>query len=187
MGSIVAQSGDVDQCGKRLEGPVQLDNPFWRFSLAVHGAPGVDDECLTLQDAHGIDVDVLLFCVWVGSRGTLLTAENMAAIETLVQPWRDTAIRPLRAARRGIKTLPQMADADVAALRKDVAALELRAEQIEHAMLYAMAATLGPTTTVAPLDAMRCNVSALGRGRSVPGLDAPRLIEAALKLSFGVA
>jgi len=80
-----------------------------------------------------------------------------------------------------------MADADVAALRKDVAALELRAEQIEHAMLYAMAATLGPTTTVAPLEAMRCNVSALGRGRGVPGLDAPRLIEAALKLSVGVA
>jgi hypothetical protein len=34
---------------------------------------------------------------------------------------------------------------------------------------------------------MRCNVSALGRGRGVPGLDAPRLIEAALKLSFDVA
>ena len=67
---------------------MHLDNPFWRFSLAVHGAPGVDGECLTLQDAHGIDVDVLLFCVWVGSRGTLLTAESMAAIETLVQPWR---------------------------------------------------------------------------------------------------
>ena len=85
-----------------------------------------------------------------------------------------------------IKTLPELADADVAALRKDVAALELRAEQIEHAMLYAIAATLAPTTTVAPLEAMRCNVSALGRGRGVPGLDAPRLIEAALKLSFGV-
>ena len=64
----------------------------------------------------------------------------MAAIEALVQPWRDTAIAPLRAARRGIKTLPEMADDDVAALRKDVAALELRAEQIEHAMLYRVGA-----------------------------------------------
>ena len=166
---------------------MQLDNPFWRFSLAVHGAPGVDDECLTLQDAHGIDVDVLLFCVWVGSRGTLLTAESMAAIETLVQPWRDTAIRPLRAARRGIKTLPELADADVAALRKDVAALELRAEQIEHAMLYGMVPALGSATGIAAEEAMRRNVSALGRARGVPGLDAPRLIEAALKHRDGVA
>ena len=73
--------------------------------------------------------------------GTLLGGDDLAAIEALVQPWRDTAIPPLRAARRGIKTLPEMADADVAALRNDVAALELRAEQIEHAMLHGMVAT----------------------------------------------
>jgi len=183
----VAQSRDGDQCGKRLEDPVQLDNPFWQFSLAVHGAPGVDAECLALQDTHGIDVDVLLFCAWVGTQGIVLTADNMAAIEALVRPWRDTAIAPLRAARRGIKTLPQMADADVAALRKDVSALELRAEQIEHAMLYGMVPALGSATGIAAEEAMRRNVSALGRARGVPGLDAPRLIEAALKHRDGVA
>ncbi len=160
---------------------MQCDNPFWRFSLAVHGAPGVDDECLTLQDEHGIDVDVLLFCAWVGTRGTLLSAEDMAAIEARVQPWRDTAIAPLRAARRGIKALPELADADVAALRKDVAALELRAEQIEHAMLYQLVPALDPGTVTATEEAMRRNVSALGRGKGAPELSAPRLIEAALK------
>ena len=165
---------------------MQLDNPFWQFSLAVHGAPGVDAECLMLQDTHGIDVDVLLFCAWVGTQGIVLTDAHIAAIEALVGPWRDTAIVPLRAARRGIKTLPEMADAAVAALRKDVAALELRAEQIEHAMLYGMAPALGSATTAAE-EAMRRNVSALGRARGVPGLDAPRLIEAALKHRDGVA
>ena len=160
---------------------MQCDNPFWRFSLAVHGAPGVDGECLAAQDAHGIDVDVLLFCVWAGARGILLTDENMAAIEALVRPWRDTAIGPLRAARRGIKTLPEIADADVAALRKDVSALELRAEQIEHAMLYQFVPSLGPATVTATEEAIRRNVSALGRGKGVPGLAAPRLIEATLK------
>ena len=161
---------------------MQLDNPFWQFSLAVHSGPGVDAECLALQDTHGIDVDVLLFCAWVGTQGIVLTADNMAAIEALVRPWRDTAIAPLRAARRGIKTLPEMADAAVAALRKDVAALELRAEQIEHAMLYGMAPALGSATTAAE-EAMRRNVSALGRSKSVPALAAPRLVDAALKLA----
>jgi uncharacterized protein (TIGR02444 family) len=166
---------------QRVEVPVQCDNPFWRFSLAVHGAPGVDDECLTLQDEHGIDVDVLLFCVWVGTRGTLLDGDDLAAIEALVQPWRDTAIAPLRATRRGIKTLPEATDDDVAALRKDVAALELRAEQIEHAMLYGLVPTPGSATSAAAEEAMRRNVSALGRSTGAPGLAAPRLIEAALK------
>ena len=162
---------------------MQLDNPFWQFSLAVHGAPGVDAECLALQDTHGVDVDVLLFCVWVGARGTRLTDDDLASIEALVQPWRDTAIAPLRAARRGIKTLPQMEDAEVAALRKDVAALELRAEQIEHAMLYQPVQTLGAAPGSAE-EAMRRNVSALGRGKGVPALAAPRLVEAALKLGI---
>jgi hypothetical protein len=117
----------------------------------------------------------------------VLTDEHMAAIEALVRPWRDTAIAPLRAARRGIKTLPEMADADVAALRKDVAALELRAEQIEHAMLYRLVPALGSTSGTAAEDAMRRNVSALGRAKGVPRLAAPRLIEAALKHRDGVA
>ena len=160
---------------------MQRDNPFWRFSLAVHGAPGVDAECLALQDQSGIDVDVLLFCVWVGTQGIVLTGANMAAIEALVQPWRDTAIAPLRAARRGIKTLPQAADDDIAALRKDVAALELRGEQIEHAMLYQLVPALGSASGTAAEEAMRRNVSALGRSKGVPGLAAPRLVEAALK------
>ena len=159
---------------------MQLDNPFWRFSLGVHGAPGVDAECLTLQDTHGIDVDVLLFCAWTGTQGIALTDAHMAAIEALVQPWRDTAIAPLRIARRGIKALPQMADDEVAALRKDVAALELRAEQIEHAMLFAMAPTLGCAGSVAAGEAMSRNVAALGRSKGAPALAAPRLIEAAL-------
>ena len=162
---------------------MQCDSPFWQFSLAVHGAPGVDAECLALQDTHGIDVDLLLFCAWTGAQDILLTDADMAAIEALVRPWRDTAIAPLRAARRGIKTLPQMADADVAALRKDVAALELRAEQIEHAMLYAVASTLGSASGTTAEEAMRRNVSALGRAKGVPELAAPRLIEAALKLA----
>ena len=162
---------------------MQLDNPFWQFSLAVHGAPGVDAECLMLQDTHGIDVDVLLFCAWVGRQGIVLTDAHMTEIEALVRPWRDTAIAPLRAARRGIKTLPQMADADVAALRKDVAALELRAEQIEHAMLYGMVPALGSAAATGAEEAMRRNVSALGRTKGVPGLAAPRLIEAAVTLA----
>ncbi len=118
---------------------LELDNPFWRFSLAAYAAPGVADECLALQDTHGIDVNVLLFCAWVGTaRRTVLTADDLATIEAGVQPWREAAVHPLRAARRGIKAL-SAADDEIATLRKDVAALELRAEQVEQAMLYRMA------------------------------------------------
>lgn len=53
---------------------LNLENRFWRFSLAVYAAPGVADECLALQERCGIDVNILLFCAWVGgARRILLT------------------------------------------------------------------------------------------------------------------
>jgi uncharacterized protein (TIGR02444 family) len=163
---------------------LQCDNPFWRFSLAVYAAPGVAAECLALQDTSGVDINVLLFCAWLSvTKRSVLTAQDLAAIEAAVQPWRDAVIRPMRGVRRDIKAMPDSANDDVAALRKDAAALELRAEQVEQAMLYRLMPTLSapPAATTAE-DATRRNVSAL-LDRTAPAssnASAPRLIEAAL-------
>lgn len=46
---------------------LQRENEFWQFSLAVYAAPGVEAECLALQEALGIDVNLLLFFVWLGA------------------------------------------------------------------------------------------------------------------------
>jgi len=163
---------------------LECDNPFWRFSLAVYAAPGVADECLGLQDTLGIDVNVLLLCAWLGSvRRLVLTADDLATIEAAARPWREAAVQPLRAARRAIKAMPDAASDAVIALRKDIAALELRAEQIEQAMLYRMAPTLGGTGAAPAADeATRRNIAAF-LGNCKDSRDTPpalRLIEAAL-------
>lgn len=163
---------------------LQCDNPFWRFSLAVYAAPGVAAECLALQDTSGVDINVLLFCAWLGAaKRSVLTTQDLAAIEAAVQPWRDAVIRPTRGVRRDIKAMPDSTNDDVAALRRDAAALELKAEQIEQAMLYRLMPTLSapPAATTAE-DATRRNVSALldRRAPASSEASAPRLIEAAL-------
>jgi uncharacterized protein (TIGR02444 family) len=170
----------VLSCKKQRSGATQgltvleTDNPFWRFSLAVYAAPGVAAECLAVQDTRGVDVNVLLFCAWLGTRKIVVTTDDLAATEARVRPWREAAVQPLRAARRGIKTLPDATDNEIAALRKEAAALELRAEQIEQAMLYGIA--LGGAATTTAGDAIRLNLSAL-LGHDVP---VPRLVDAAL-------
>ncbi len=45
---------------------LQYDNDFRCFSLAVYEQAEVAQECLQLQQAIGIDVNLLLFCAWVG-------------------------------------------------------------------------------------------------------------------------
>lgn len=131
---------------------IELDNPFWRFSLAVYAAPGVQAECLAAQDEHGADVNVLLYCLWLAAaERRALDADAMRAVLAAVEAWGRSVVLPLRAIRRGMKPMPEMEHVDVQALRQGVAAIELRAEQIEQAFLFALPRGRCPQRAEAPL------------------------------------
>jgi uncharacterized protein (TIGR02444 family) len=145
---------------------LDCDNPFWKFSLAVYAAPGVAAECLALQSGLNTDVNMLLFIAWLGrAHGMALSDDLLTALDTHIQIWRDTAVRPLRAIRQNIKRLPAMADGSVQDLRSQIAGLELRAEQIEQAMLFALSRELsgdsGMTLGMTAAEAVHHNVTAL--------------------------
>lgn len=128
-----------------------LDNAFWKFSLAVYMAPGVADECLAVQEQYGVDVNVLLFCAWLGiARKVALTPGDIEAVGAEVGVWHESAVKPLRGVRRYMKNVP---GGDVAALRTRVKAAELEAEQVEQAMLFAYAEAHWPRDGEAALPA----------------------------------
>jgi uncharacterized protein (TIGR02444 family) len=116
---------------------------FWRFSCAVYGRPGIAGSLLALQDEAGADVNLALLCLWLGLRGRPLDAAALAAAERAAEPVRAGVLRPLRAARRGLKAL-----GGPASLYRDANDLELAVEQ------FAQRALLGslPPGTV-PLEA----------------------------------
>ena len=117
--------------------PLEIDNPFWQFSLRVYGAPGVSEECLELQDKLGIDVNVMLYAVWLGAaRGVTLREGDLARIEDVIAIWSANVVQPLRKVRRAMKAIPDIADPQLQALRKRVAETELFSEQIEQALLF---------------------------------------------------
>ena len=140
---------------------LRCDNPFWNFSLAVYAQPGVAAECLALQSALNIDVNVLLFCAWLGAdRKIVLSADRFAAIDAQAQGWHGTVVRPLRAVRQAMKPMPEITDDTVKALRKDIAAIELRAEQIEQAMLFEVAGQIcAGTAATSAEQAITANVT----------------------------
>jgi uncharacterized protein (TIGR02444 family) len=169
--------------GDRMaEAPLQLDNPFWRFSLAVYAAPGVEEECVALQQTHGIDVNVLLLCAWVGAERRLtLTEKNLELIMGETKTWHQTVVVPMRTVRQGLKMLPQIAETAVQDLRKGVAASELCAEQIEQALLFRAAQDLRVGAAAAEAS-VRGNVDTFLRWRIPSGQTFPceHLIAAAL-------
>ena len=77
---------------------------FWEFSLTVYGAPGVQEECLHLQERYGVDVNVLLFCTYIGAvHGALLSDRDVRAAAAATSDWNRTIVGSLREARRALK------------------------------------------------------------------------------------
>src|SRR5690242_18092915 len=113
----------------------ELNNPLWRFSLTIYAASGVSAECLNLQDAFGIDVNLLLFCAWLGADlHVLLTSRDIQEASAAVQDWHDRVVRPLRSVRQAFGPNDRQSP-----LRLKVKAIELESEQFEQAMLYEFA------------------------------------------------
>jgi uncharacterized protein (TIGR02444 family) len=114
-------------------------HPFWDFSLRVYGQPGVAPACLDLQDRHGLDVNLLLLCCWLGHcRKAKPTRAEIARLADAVAAWHNDVVRPLRQARRRLKAPgPAIPPALAEALRQEVKRIELDAEQIEQLALAA--------------------------------------------------
>ena len=163
---------------------LQLENPFWTFSLDVYARPGVAEECLALQAGYGIDVNALLFCAWAGAmRRALLSERQAAGIVARVEAWQQRTVQPLRTIRQALKEMVAIGE-PVAALRKDVAAAELKAEQIEQAILFASAAALLDGARAAPAEeAVPANLACFLHHAAA----ADRLAAAALAFAAGHA
>ncbi len=113
------------------------DSPFWDFTLAVYRREGVAPACIALQDGLGLDVNFLLFCVFAGSRGVALHAEEFARLETCAAPWRQNVIHPMRRARRWLKEQTLLPAPAVDALRCAILAQEIEAEGVQQRLMEA--------------------------------------------------
>lgn len=121
-----------------------LDGPHWTFALELYGREGIQAAFLHLQDRFGVDVNVLLICLYGASRlGVGITTREVTLLDESVATWRAEIVEPLRSVRRGLKSgawpAPRAATEGV---RDIVKRAELRAEQIEQAVLAGRLDTL---------------------------------------------
>ena len=124
--------------GNELEGSdlkELAEGAFWRFSLKVYGGKGMEEACLRLQDDFGLDVNLVLFCLWAGSRGQEIEVAKLAGIEARAAVWQAEAVTPLRQVRRWLKTQQAIDNPKAEVLRQALKAQELRAEAIEQEFL----------------------------------------------------
>ncbi len=128
---------------------------FWDWSNRVYRLPGVADRLIALQDAHRLDVNLVLWCAWTGLTRGAVKPKSVRKALAASEDWNSQVVKPLRAARKALKSAPDEADgAD--ALKKKVKEAELDAERIEQSLLEGIAPT--DTESAASAEAALANL-----------------------------
>ncbi len=112
-------------------------HPFWDFSLKFYRQPGVADACLFVQDRYGLNVNFILFCVWLAKTGGgALSAEQITVALQRVSDWEASVIKPLREIRRVCRHealgIPEFL---LQIYQPEVESAELEAEHVEQLVL----------------------------------------------------
>src|SRR5215469_13385676 len=117
--------------------PQAAFNELWRFSLNFYDRPGIAAALIELQDSAGLDVNLILFALWLGLSGRgRLDKLRLIAAEQAVAAIRANVVMPLRGLRRRLKSID---DADIQRLREKSAALEIDAEKAAQDRLVVLA------------------------------------------------
>jgi uncharacterized protein (TIGR02444 family) len=123
-------------------------NPFWDYALELYRRERVEAACLELQQRHGLDVNVVLFCCWLGQRGVVVDEAALGRIADAAEAWQEEFVRPLRTVRSRLKaalteprpgSIPARWPELAAALRQRVLALEIDGERLEQLLLVELA------------------------------------------------
>ena len=169
------------------EQPTQTDTPFWRFSLSFYRQAGVAEACIALQDDCGVDVNLMLFLLWLAANGRQVSLENIKELDQTVRSWRDLTIIPVREVRRKLKAAPTLVEAGKQeAFRTKIKAIELEAERLQQEALYARSRLTPRDSEARPPAAARANLAAYERvlGARFPNPALDRLVSAFEVINF---
>ena len=116
---------------------------FWDFSVRTYRTPGVPEACLSLQNDHGADVNMLLYCCWAGAAVGPLEGELFNRASEFSAHWAENVVIPLRDARTWMKRTGCDSDpvptASCMALREEIKNVEFAAEKMQQQVLESMA------------------------------------------------
>ena len=143
-------------------------SPFWTFSLGIYRLPGIPAACLTLQDRHGVDVNVMLYALWLSGQGRALATADITEIITAMAPWKTNVVVALRGVRRVLRdhreatgiAASAFAEEAVQKLRDRIKSVELEAERLQQEALCALKPPQAWGQPAAPAAAAAQNIDA---------------------------
>ncbi len=149
------------------------DHPFWDFALGVYSSEGVPEACINLQERLGMDVNVMLFCLWIGHSGQgALSEDEVLAVLAATDKWHRVVVKGLRLVRRTLKEGFDAAPEELRTqLRAEVQAVEIDAERLQQLMLVTALNDRRVNLEDAPLEE-RAGDAVAGLGHYLQAIDA---------------
>lgn len=115
---------------------------FWCEASMHFEQEQVKDACLTLQDSHGLNINLLLLAWWLAGQGYELQPEQFRVLDDAVRNWHDQQLRTIRQLRNAAKNATWLDDEHRQNLYQKLLDSELAMEKIEQRMLLEKLAAL---------------------------------------------
>lgn len=117
---------------------------FWDFSVRTYYGEGVEEAFLALQNEHGVDINMLLFCIWLGRTRGEFSDSLFAAARDFSTRWAQHVVVPLRNVRTWMKGAGchdgKVPVQDCMDLREKVKDVEFAAEKLQEEALESLCA-----------------------------------------------
>lgn len=121
-----------------------MHESFWDYSCRVFSRPVVSSTCLSLQNEHGLDVNLLLFAAWHAHTRGPLDTETLSATKSFTVSWSGAVVRFLRRVRNWLKRkahamgkITMLEREGMLDMRERVKEFELHAEHFQQDRLEA--------------------------------------------------
>ena len=136
---------------------------FWDFSVRTYRTSGVSEACLSLQNDQGADVNMLLYCCWVGAAVGTFDDELFSRASEYSARWAENVVIPLREARTWMKhtgcTAEPTPTEDCMQLREQVKSVEFAAEKMQQQVLESLLSVKkSPTAAEQLIDDVAANL-----------------------------
>ncbi len=105
---------------------------FWQFSLSLY--PVVKEVCLQWQDNFGVNINLLLFLLYLDKQQQSLSESQLQKLEDLLKHFSTEVTQSIRALRRTLPS-PWLESDMQQPLRQQLLSTELAAEKLEQQLL----------------------------------------------------
>lgn len=111
-----------------------LEQDFWRYSVKLYSKKAVEQACLLLQDEHGLNVNIVLYCLYhaVNNRG-LISTHEFESLASHIDAFHKKITHQLRHVRTLWKKRRKSLSSTL--IYQELFHIELAAEQIEQAII----------------------------------------------------